>query len=83
MSDLVGTQIVGFLMHRLISDDGESCDDSDTHALCSLQFLLIERRLNEIRYSCHSNMSLCMRKPTIWVSDQVHHKPACRVTEDG
>ena len=24
-----------------------------------------------------------MRKPTIWVSDQVRHKPACTVTEDG
>ena len=28
-------------------------------------------------------MSLCMRKPTIWVSDQVRHKPGCTVTETG
>ena len=28
------------------------------------------------------NMSLCMTKPTIWVSDQVQHKPACTVTEE-
>ena len=28
-------------------------------------------------------MSLCMRKPTIWGSDQVQHKPGCTVTEDG
>ena len=28
-------------------------------------------------------MSLCMRKPTIWVSDQVRHKPGCTVTEAG
>ena len=27
-------------------------------------------------------MSLCMRKPTIWVSDLVQHKPACTVTEE-
>ena len=27
-------------------------------------------------------MSLCMTKPTIWVSDQVQHKPACTVTEE-
>ena len=31
----------------------------------------------------HSHMSLCMRKPTIWVSDQVRHKPGCTVTEAG
>ena len=24
-----------------------------------------------------------MRKPTIWVSDQVRHKPGCTVTEKG
>ena len=24
-----------------------------------------------------------MRKPTIWDSDQVRHKPGCTVTEDG
>ena len=24
-----------------------------------------------------------MRKPTIWVSDQVRHKPVCTVTEEG
>ena len=29
----------------------------------------------------HKYMSLCMRKPTIWVSDQVRHKPGCTVTE--
>ena len=28
------------------------------------------------------HLSLCMRKPTIWVSDQVRHKPACTVTEE-
>ena len=28
------------------------------------------------------NLSLCMTKPTIWVSDQVQHKPACTVTEE-
>ena len=27
--------------------------------------------------------SFRMRKPTIWVSDQVWHKPACTVIEDG
>ena len=27
------------------------------------------------------HMSLCMIKPTIWVSDQVGHKPGCTVTE--
>ena len=27
--------------------------------------------------------SLCMRKPTIWVSDHVQHKPGCTVTEAG
>ena len=27
--------------------------------------------------------SLCVRKPTIWVSDQVRHKPGCTSTEDG
>ena len=27
-------------------------------------------------------MSLCMTKPTIWVSDQVQHKPGCTVTEE-
>ena len=27
-------------------------------------------------------MSLCMTKPTICVSDQVQHKPACTVTEE-
>ena len=26
------------------------------------------------------HLSLCMRKPTIWVSDQVRHKPDCTVT---
>ena len=30
-----------------------------------------------------SCMSTCMRKPTIWVSDQVQHKPACKVKEAG
>ena len=29
------------------------------------------------------NLSLCMIKPTIWVYDQVQHKPGCTVTEDG
>ena len=28
-------------------------------------------------------LSLCVRKPTICVSDQVQHKPGCTVTEDG
>ena len=28
-------------------------------------------------------MSLCVRKPTIWVSDQVQHKLGRTVTEDG
>ena len=27
-------------------------------------------------------LSICMRKPTIWVSDQVRHKPGCRAEED-
>ena len=27
-------------------------------------------------------MSLCVRKPTVWVSDQVWHKPACVVKEN-
>ena len=27
-------------------------------------------------------LSLCMRKPTIWFSDQVQHKPDCRAEED-
>ena len=30
-----------------------------------------------------TQLSLCMRKPTIWVSDLVRHKPGCTVTEDG
>ena len=29
------------------------------------------------------DMSLCVRKPTIWVSDQVRHKLGCIVTEKG
>ena len=29
-----------------------------------------------------TKISLCMRKPTIWVSDQVQHKPGCTVKED-
>ena len=29
------------------------------------------------------HLSLCVRKPTIWVSDQVRHKPGCTSTEDG
>ena len=29
------------------------------------------------------NTSLCVRKPTIWSSDQVRHKPGCTLTEDG
>ena len=28
------------------------------------------------------HLSLCVRKPTIWDSDQVQHKPACTVTEE-
>ena len=28
-------------------------------------------------------MSRCMRKPTLWCSDQVRHKPGCTVTLDG
>ena len=32
---------------------------------------------------CKENMSLCVTKPTIWVSDQVQHNPACTVTEYG
>ena len=28
-------------------------------------------------------MSLCVRKPTIWVSDKVLHKPGCAATEAG
>ena len=28
-----------------------------------------------------SQMSLRVRKPTIWVSDQAGHKPVCTVTE--
>ena len=28
-------------------------------------------------------LSLCVRKQTIWVSDQVRHKPGCTVTEEG
>ena len=28
------------------------------------------------------DISLCLRKPTIWVSDKVRHKPGCTVTED-
>ena len=31
----------------------------------------------------HCNLSLRVRKPTILVSDQVRHKPACTVTETG
>ena len=27
-------------------------------------------------------MSMCMRKPTIWVSDQIQLKPGCTVKED-
>ena len=40
--------------------------------------LLIDIMKNAYIY----NLSLCMRKPTIWVSDQVQHKPACTVTEE-
>ena len=29
------------------------------------------------------NLSLCMRKPTIWVYYQVRHKPVCTVIEEG
>ena len=28
-------------------------------------------------------MSQCIRKPALWGSDQVRHKPACTSTEDG
>ena len=28
------------------------------------------------------NMSLVVRKPVFWVSDQVRHKPGCTTTED-
>ena len=28
-----------------------------------------------------NNMSLCARKPTIWVSDQVQHKPALEILD--
>ena len=27
------------------------------------------------------HLNHCMRKPTIWVSDQIQHKPVCTVTE--
>ena len=29
------------------------------------------------------DMSLVVRKPVFWVSDQVRHKPVCIATEDG
>ena len=38
----------------------------------------ISRNMKQVK----KQMSLCMRKPTIWVSDQVQHKPACTVTEE-
>ena len=41
-------------------------------------FMVIELRMLDNWY-----MSLCVRKPTICVSDQIGHKPACTVIEAG
>ena len=41
------------------------------------------RRFRKSGNSEDLNMNLCMRKPTIWVSDQVRHKPGCTVTGAG
>ena len=39
--------------------------------------------IHDDTYRIIYDMSLCRRKPTIWVSDQVRHKPVCTATEAG
>ena len=75
------TQIVGFVTHRLIC--------FTILRLHLLKVMMINRKthclsmiaLNITRQD--RKMSLCVTKPTIWVSDQVRHKPACTSTEYG
>ena len=47
--------------------------------------LVIQRQPTQLRTANKDeiNMSLCMRKPTIWVSEQVPHKPACTISGGG
>ena len=64
---------------------------NDNSCICLFNVLLLENSSNDqsmhfFSKTCNANaiyMSLCMRRPTILVSDQVRHKLACAVTEVG
>ena len=50
---------------------------SGIHYVCD-QHVHLHSQSVQVNY----NLSLCIRKPTIWFSDQVQHKPDCRAEED-
>ena len=51
-------------------------------SLPSVSLIFVVTRPKSLFLSQKAQMSLCMTKPAIWVSDQVQHKPACTVTEE-
>ena len=57
----------------------------DTHSKLDSVLMLSSVNLpgGELVRNLCRNVSLCMRKQTVWVSGQVRHKPACTVTGAG
>ena len=70
-----------FLLFLFSSENGINQEDIEEMLA---EGVTIQRYINYYQvWWLKNNLSLCMRKPTIWVSDQVRHKSGCTSTEDG